>query len=215
MTNFTVNPVENRMNHKEIERWYRLKNLRKAIQAMILLSLVALVSGLAISRYTNETDANFGSSNVSEPGIKVEKFTYSSVGANQWDLEATSALVAESMDHVELRLPRIVYYGGDGGKIILKSEMGTLDKKSGIVNASGTVTINFKDLRFVTNDINYSQGLLLAQTAESIFMEGLDMKLSGKGLRLSVDKEEVIIEQEVKASLFNVRWVEPGKKLPM
>lgn len=203
------------MNHKEIERWYRLRNLMKATQALALVSVLALASGFAISRYMKETENNFKPSDVSEPGIKVEKFSYSSVGANQWDLEAASAMVAESMDHVELKFPKIVYYGGDGGKILVNAQIGTLDKKSGMIQAKGAVTINFRDFRFLTDDINYSQGALVAQSSDSIFMEGVDMKLSGKGLRLSVEKEEVIIEQDVKASLFNVKWVEPGKKLPM
>lgn len=187
----------------------------KATQALALASVLALVSGFAISKYMNETENNFKPSDVSEPGIKVEKFSYSSVGANQWDLEAASALVAESMDHVELKFPKIVYYGGDGGKILLNAQIGTLDKKSGMIKAKGAVTINFRDFRFLTDDINYSQGALVAQSSDAIYMEGVDMKLSGKGLRLSVDKEEVIIEQDVKASLYNVKWVEPGKKLPM
>lgn len=203
------------MNHKEIERWYRLKNLRKATQALVLASIIAVVTGFAVSRYTNQTENNFKPSDVSEPGIRVEKFTYSSMGANQWELEAASALVADSMDHVELKLPKIVYYGGDGAKIFLNAQFGTLDKKSGVVKAKGACTINYKDFRFLTNGINYSQGLLVAQTSDSIFMEGPDMKLSGKGLRMSVDKEEIVIEQDVKASLFNVKWIDAGKKLPM
>ncbi len=203
------------MNHKEIERWYRLKNLRKAIQALVLLSVIALVSGLALSRYANNDKNEFKTSNVSEPGIKVEKFTYSSVGSDQWELEAASASVNEKMDHVDLKLPRIVYYGGDGGKIILNAQYGNLDKKDGKVEARGSVSIKYQNFKFITDNVNYSQGLLEAQAADSILMEGDDLRLSGKGLRLFVDKEEIVIEQDVKASLFNVKWVTPGKKLPM
>ncbi len=209
------NIQDKRINHREIERWYRLKNMRKAIQALAFASIIAMISGFAISRYTSEPEPVFKPSNLSEPGIKVEKFSYSSVGAHQWDLEASSATVAEAMDHVELKLPRIVYYTGDGSKILLNADTGNLDKKAGTVTAKGGVTIKFNDFMFRTHDINYSQGTLEAQASESIFMEGADMKLSGKGLRLFVDKEEVIIEQDVKASLFNVKWVERGKKLPI
>ncbi len=203
------------MNHKEIERWYRLKNLRKAIQAMVLLSVIALVSGLALSRYANNDKNDFKTSNVSEPGIKVEKFTYSSVGSDQWDLEAASASVSEKMDHVDLKLPRIVYYGGDGGKIFLNAQYGNFDKKDGKVEVRGSVSIKYQNFKFTTDNAKYSQGLLEAQAADSILMEGDDIRLSGKGLRLFVDKEEIVIEQDVKASLFNVKWVSPGKKLPM
>lgn len=206
---------DHKMNHKEIERWYRIKNLRKATQALILMSILALISGFAISKYAGESDNNFKTTNVSSSGIKVEKFTYSSVGANQWDLEAESALVAQSMDHVELKSPKIVYHGGGGGTVFLNADSGELNKKSGSIKARGAVTINYKDFKFFTDDINYSQGALVAHTADPIFLEGSDMKLSGRGLRLSLDREEIIIEQDVKASLFNVKWVEPGKRLPM
>lgn len=203
------------MNHKEIERWYRLRNLRKAIQAVVLLSLIALVTGLAVSRYANNEKNEFKTSSVSEPGIKVEKFTYSSVGSDQWDLEATSASVSEKMDYVDLKLPRVVYYGGAGGKIYLNAQSGNLDKKDGKVEARGSVSIKYQNFKFLTDNVKYSQGLLEAQAPESILMEGDDMRLSGKGLRLFVDKEEIVIEQDVKASLFNVKWVSPGNKLPM
>lgn len=205
----------NRMNHKEIERWYRLKNLRKAIQALVLISVIALVSGLAVSRYTDDGKNEFKSSIVSDSGVKVEKFTYSSVGADQWDLDAASASVTDKMDHVELELPRIVYYGGSGGKIHLSAQTGNLDKKDGRVEARGTVSIKYKDFKFISDNVIYSKGLLEAYASDSILMEGDDLKLTGKGLKLSVDKEEIVIEQDVKASLFNVKWAEPGKKLPM
>ena len=150
------------MNHKEIERWYRLQNLRKAVQVLILASVIALVCGLALSKYTNDGKNEFKASNVSDPGIKVEKFTYSSVGADQWDLEAQSASVSEKMDSVELKSPKVVYYGGDGGKIYMNAQVGKLEKKDGKVEAKGAVSIKYKDFRFLTENVKYSQGLLEA-----------------------------------------------------
>ena len=97
----------------------------------------------------------------------------------------------------------------------MTAQTGDLDKKTGFVNAKGAVKINYKDFEFTSSNVNYSEGSLQAATSDPVSLNGDNLKLTGKGLKLSVEKEEVQIEQEIKASLFNVKLIDPGRKLPM
>jgi len=203
------------MDHKHIERHYRLKNLKRASQIFVLGALILLVSGLAASRFVRQHQGDFQTSEVSGNGSNIENFTYSATGSHRWDLQAASAQVSDTLDSVKLTLPKVIYQGGFGGTIYLAAQSGNLDKKTGFVSAKGTVKISYKDFEFISRDVDYSDGSLEAATTAPVSLTGGDLKLTGKGLKLSVEKEEVLIEQEVKASLFNVKLIEPGRKLPM
>ncbi|MGC8602086.1 MAG: LPS export ABC transporter periplasmic protein LptC [Desulfomonilaceae bacterium] len=203
------------MDHKHIERYYRLKNLKRASQILVLAALLMLVSGLAASRLVlNRTD-DFGVSQVSKNGSSIDNFTFSVPGFPHWDLQAASAQISDTLDNVKLTLPKVVYYGGLGGAIYLAAESGNLDKKTGFVSVKGDVKIRYKNFEFASNNVDYSEGSLQASTSSPVSLNGGDLKLTGKGLKLSVEKEEILIEHEVRASLFNVKWVGPGRKLPM
>jgi LPS export ABC transporter protein LptC len=203
------------MDHKHIERHYRLKNLKRASQIFVLGALILLVSGLAASRFVRQHQGDFQTSEVSGNGSNIENFTYSATGSHRWDLQAANAQVSDTLDSVKLTLPKVIYQGGLGGTIYLAAQSGNLDKKTGFVSAKGTVKISYKDFEFISRDVDYSDGSLEAATKAPVSLIGSDLKLTGKGLKLSVEKEEVLIEQEVKASLFNVKLIEPGRKLPM
>lgn len=203
------------MDHKHIERHFRLKNLKRASQIVVLGALILLVSGLAASRLIRDKNEDFRSSPVSAKGSRIENFTYSASGSHRWDLQAANAQVSDTLDSVKLTLPNVVYYGGFGGAIYLTAQSGNLDKKTGFINAKGGVKIRYKDFEFSSNDVNYSEGSLQAATSSPVSLNGGNLKLTGKGLKLSVEKEEILIEQEVKASLFDVKWIDPGRKLPM
>lgn len=203
------------MNHKELERWYRLKNIKKASQVLVVTAVLLFVSGLAASRYLGEPHENFVGTVGSDSGSKLENFTYSSPGAHPWELAASTALVSDSLDRVALTKPSVVYHGGKGGKIYLSAESGTLDRKSNNVSAEGHVKIAYKDYKFTTGKINYSHESRQADSSAPVSLEGGGIVLTGKGLRLSVEKEEIEIKHDVKARLFNVKRVEPEHRLPM
>jgi LPS export ABC transporter protein LptC len=200
------------MNHKEIERWHRLRNVKRAAQVLVVVALAVVVSGYAVSRIFPDAEDNF----VSEPidpknDMRIEKISYCSPGVHPWELEAATVMGTSSLDKVTLIKPRVVYHGGRGGKIILTADTGNLDKQSNNVLAKGNVTIRYDNLVFTTGDINYSQERRTAETDSPVCLEGVDFHLEGKGMKMSVQDEEIIIEKDVKARLLNVRWSEPNK----
>ncbi len=203
------------MNHKEIERWHRLRNIKKAFQILVLVCGALLISGVAASIFITPSASPLEPSSTSNTGIEIVNFSYSSPGPQQWELHAPSALVSEALDAVELKEPKVVYHDRSGASVELVSSTGRFDRKNLTVTASGDVTMRYKDYVFRSPEIRYSHEKLRAETSAPVAFEGPELKLTGKGLTLSLDSEEIVIEEDVHAQLFNVSWVKPNGRLPM
>jgi LPS export ABC transporter protein LptC len=203
------------MNHKEIERWYRLRNLKKVSQLLIVFAVVLLVAGFLVSRWSPSDLGLARFPSTSEAGITIENFSYSSPGTHPWELEASRAVASEALDSVTLTAPKVVYHGGTGTDIHLSAGTGTLDKNNSNVSMKDDVRIQFKGFLFKTDDIAYSHNIREAETSSQVSLEGDDLRLTGKGLKVLVEKEEIVVEDDVRAQLYNIKWVEPGRKLPL
>ncbi len=203
------------MNHKEIERWHRLRNIKRASQLLVVVALVLVACGYLVSRVVRPSTDMPDAPGPADGGVRIDNFSYSSPGAHPWELQAATAMVSDSLDRVVLKGPRVIYQGGAGGKIFLTAKSGRLDRKTRNVSAQGDVTIEYDDFLFSTGEIDYSHEKLLAETSAPVSLESGDLRLTGKGLKVSVEREEVVIEDDVRARLFNVKWVEPNGRLPM
>ncbi len=202
------------MNHKELERWYRLRNIKRASQFMILLCSV-LVAGYVAYDWLRSNPSQFDTSIPSDAGIRIKNFSYSAPGPRPWELHAPSAMVSESLDEVTLQQPQVIYHGGEGGKILLASQTGSLHRKALSVTARGDVTLKYKDYVFRSDEMNYSHEKLSAATSTPVSFQAPDLSLTGTGMTVSLENEEIVIENDVKAKLFNLRWVESKGRLPM
>jgi len=203
------------MNHVEIERWYRLRNIKKASQVIILVSVCSLLGGFAVSGYLKKSMQERGESPVGGSKMRIQNFVYSSPGTRPWELRAIDALIADSMDKIRLADPTVVYEGGKGGKIYLSAKTGELDKKNSSISGQGLVTIRYQDLKFTTATIDYSEEKMSAETSSPVSLEGGDLSLTGKGLKVSVQDEEIVVQSNVRARLYDVKWVGPGQRLPI
>ena len=203
------------MDQKEIERWYRLRNLKRASQFLVIVAVVLLLSGYGLSRYFSQRPPEFQMPQNAQHGICIEHFAFSCPGAHPWELEASKARVSDSLDRVTLKDLKVTYRGGEGAAITLSAKSGKLDRNNRNVSAKGDVTVRYEDFLFKTSDIRYSQEDGLAETSSPVTFRGGSMMLDGIGLKVLVRKEEIRVERDVRAVLFNVKWVEPGRKLPM
>lgn len=204
------------MHHKELERWYRLRNIKMAAQVLIVMSMVFAGGAYLVARFWSAAEEKMWPDPPHTAGIRIENFSYSSPGAHPWELRAHGAEVSEGFDVVKLWQPNVTYKGGHGGEITLHSRSGELDKKNRSFSARGAVTIRYQNFVFVTEHIEYSHEQLRAETSSTVSLtSGEDMVLTGKGLKVSVEQEEMIIEEDVKATLFKVNWVNTRGKLPL
>lgn len=203
------------MHDKEIERWYRLRNLQKATQFLMVVAVGVMISGFLASRFLRNDRDDFVPPVDSAAGMLMENFSYSAPGAHPWKLEARSASISEGLDKVGLTGPQVTYLGKEGDDIILRAQTGQLDRTRRNFSAAGDVTIKYRDFLFTTSEIQYSEQESLASTDAPVSVKGPDLSLSGKGLRLWVKSREVSIENNVHAILYNVKLVRHGQKLPM
>jgi LPS export ABC transporter protein LptC len=173
-----------------------------------------VVSGYAISTWiTPQTPPS--AYIPTHAGIRIENFSYSAPGPRPWELYAPSAEVSESLDEVILRQPHVIYHGGEGGRISLSSQTGSLNRKTLSVAARGDVTLKYKDYVFHSSEMNYSHEKLSADTSTPVSFDAPDLSLTGRGLSVSLKNEEIVIENDVKAKLFNLRFVENKGGPPM
>jgi LPS export ABC transporter protein LptC len=199
------------MNHKEIERWYRLKKIQKASQVIVIVAIFLLAGGYAASKWFQEPAESFPT----KPAVsdmRIENFSYSSPGIHPWELRARSASVSQDMDNVDLVKPQVKYRGGQGGDIFLTAEKGKLDKNSRKVTAQGNVIVAYNDLSFTTGQIDYLDDKKIAESPAPVALDGGDLQVTGKGLTVAVGAEEMVIEHDVKASISNVRIFGEKKK---
>lgn len=202
------------MRHRELERWYRLKNLQKTAQFLVVVMIALLIGGYAVSRIWRSDRDTFKIPTEVQSGSRIEKFSVAVPGTNPWQLKASSATVTDDMNVVALTGPTVVYQGGKGGTILLSADSGQWNRKSGNVHAHGNVVIRYQDMTFATGEIAYSQDKKQAETDAAVTMDGGGTRITGKGLRLSIPDEEIVIEHDVKARLSDVKWASNGSKLP-
>jgi LPS export ABC transporter protein LptC len=203
------------MNHKEIERWYRRKNIMAACQVLAVVAVVLVCASYVVSRVWSDNRDDYVSAPKKGEGMRMEHFSYSSAGAHPWDLRAESAVADGPMNRVSLVQPAVTYPGGRGGTIFLNSYEGELDKEKQQVTARGAVAIRYRDFLFSTDEVHYLHEKLVADTSAPVSVEATDLRVTGTGLTLSIKDEEASLEDNVKTQIFNVRWVGSNGKLPM
>ncbi len=199
------------MNHKEIERWYRLKKIQKASQVIVIVATLLFAGGYAASKLFPGPAETF-SPRPADSDMRIENFSYSAPGVHPWELRAKSATVSQALDNVDLLNPQVSYRGGRGGEIFLTAETGKLDKSSRKVTAQGNVKVAYNDLSFTTGQIDYLDDKKVAETPSIVSIDGGDLKVTGKGLKLSIEAEEMLIEHDVKAAISNVQIFGHKKK---
>lgn len=203
------------MNHAEIERWYRLRNIKKASQVIIMGAVLSLLGGFGLTQYLKGASNTALDQAAKNGQIRIENFVYSSPGVRPWSLKAANAVVSHTSTKIRLTNPTVIYEGGKGGKIYLTAKTGELDKSTSRISGQGLVTIHYKDMKFTTGKIDYFDERMRAETSSQVCLETSGLSLTGTGLSLSLPQEEIVIENNVRARLYDVKWVGAGQRLPI
>lgn len=202
------------MNHKEIERWYRLRYLKKAALYLIVGSLVVM-TGAGVAHFFLVEDRPKAPAPIAEKGMGAKRFHYSVPGANPWEIEATAADMDRELNHLRLRGPKVRYKLDDGGVISLSARSGSWNKIDREVTASGDVSITFDQYRLNVDRAKYSEQSRTIQSPESVTVRAPNFELSGTGLTVCVDKKEFRVEHNVRTRLSNFSLTGRDGRLPM
>ncbi len=203
------------MNHKEIERWYRLRNLKRAAQILVLASVALLIAGYAISRVLTERHPVINDTPTSSDELRVENFSYSHRGAYPVELNARVGLLPASLDKGKLSFLSVTARSKDGKKLTLTAEKGEFDKKKELVTASGNVKVQYEDLVLTTDQVSYSMDKGKVWTESAVKLTGRQFHLEGGGLTLWVESEKFSLENEVQVTFYGRNWkLSQGKPAP-
>ncbi|MBI5569831.1 MAG: LPS export ABC transporter periplasmic protein LptC [Desulfomonile tiedjei] len=200
------------MNHKEIERWYRLRNIVKACKVLVVVSVALCLIWLVVPGFP-KPKPDFSRPDPTA-GMRIEHFSYSAPGPRPWELRADAAVVSQSLDRVQLTRPTVLYPVGAGREFVLKAKTGELDKNSQQVTARGDVSVKYGDFLFKTDELRYSGKTKTAETSSLVTLNGPDLHATGKGLTCPIDENEIVIHQDVRCTIFNVKWMGSGGGLP-
>ncbi|MEW6351509.1 MAG: LPS export ABC transporter periplasmic protein LptC [Thermodesulfobacteriota bacterium] len=205
------------MKYRELERWHRLNLIKKALQVLVIAAAVASVAVfLAGKIWTSPPETIVAPPEPTrDDGMTIRGFQYSSPGPNPWELKAESATVSEALDKIVLVKPQVVYHGANGEGISLSADRGDLDRDKGDYSMRGNVVVRHGDFVYETDAMEYSDKSRQAKTSSPISLKGPDILVTGTGLTVDVDRQELVIEKDVKSTLFNVKWVDPGERLPL
>lgn len=122
-------------------------------------------------------------------------------------MKASVAIVPASLDSVVLNEPSVTVTAKDGKKVILTAQKGKLERTDGYVSASGRVTVRYGDLILKTGEIAYSDSKRMVWTDSTVSVEGRSFHFEGKGLKVLLETEELIIERDIQATLFGSKWL--------
>jgi LPS export ABC transporter protein LptC len=203
------------MHDRHIERWRRLKAVKSASVVFAGALVVVCAVALAVSRMAGTGEELPNISSNPDERLRVRNFAYSSPGAHPWELTALSAAASEGLDKVKVEAPRVVYFGADGRDVTLTARLGEVDRKTGNVLAEGDVTVGYGDFTFKTSHLKFNQKEGAASTTSAVSLRGDSLLLTGKSMKLTLEPQQVVVEEDVEAKLYNVKWTEPGRKLPL
>ncbi len=203
------------MNHKEIERWYRLQNLKKTAQILVAVSILVLAVGLIASRFLPSPSPSTNIVSEMDAGSRIGKFSFSVPGPHPFEVVANGAVVSKSLDKVVLEEPRVTYHPQDGEEVVLTAEIGELNRTTQSYSVKGNVDIKYGAFQVQATDMEYSHEKRLASTSSPFSMKGKDLIIKGTGLKLWMEKEEAHIERDVEAWLFNVKLFERKGNAPL
>ncbi len=205
------------MKYKELERWHRLNLIKKALQVLVVVAAVTCASVFLVNKLWAPPPVTIEPPPApsKDDGITIRGFQYSSPGPSPWELKAESATVSEKLDRIVLIKPRIVYHGANGEPISLSADNGDLDRDKADYAVKGNVVVRFRAFVYETDSLVYSDKSRQARTSAPVSLKGPDILVTGTGLTVDVDREELVIEKDVKSTLSNVKWVGPGERLPL
>lgn len=194
------------MNHKEIERWYRLRNLKRAAQLLVLASVAMLIAGYAISRVLIERNPVTEDTPTSSDDLRVENFSYSHRGAYPVELKARVGVLPATLDKGKLSYLTVTVKSKEGKKLILTADEGEFYKKRELVTASGNVKVQYEDLVLTADKISYAMDQGKVWTDSAVTLTGRQFDLEGGRLALWVESEKFTLEDGVQVTFSAKNW---------
>ncbi|HNY48992.1 MAG TPA: LPS export ABC transporter periplasmic protein LptC [Smithella sp.] len=136
--------------------------------------------------------------------LKIKGFAFTEVGATKtkWEVQAETATYDKKQNLAVLEVVQIKLTTSDGKVFVMNADQGVIATDKKFIEIKGHVTlVSDNGYRFYTDYLNYRDAEKKIFTDAPITMENRNIKVTGKGLRLHVDKGEMNIPSAVKATI--------------
>jgi len=184
---------------------FEMKWRKKKI--IISTALIAVASIIAIVVYVQSNDnksKNLIKALQESADLKIKGFTYTEVGKakDKWEVKAETATYDKKQNLAVLERVQIKLTTVDGRIFVMNADKGRIitDKKDIEINGN-VVMISDNGYRFYADYLNYNDAEKKIFTEAPVTMENKEMKVTGKGMTLYINKGELNIPSTVKAKL--------------
>lgn len=174
------------------------------ISSIIVVSMVALIAVVAIVRVNVNKPKNLLKAFQDSVDLQIKGFVYTEVGEAKakWEVKAETATYNKKQNLVVLEMAQIKLTTSDGKVFEMSADKGQMFTEKKNIEIKGNVVIKSDEGdRFSTDYLSYNNAEKRFYTDAPVTMENKRMKVTGKGLSLSMNKGELNIPSLVKARI--------------
>ncbi len=134
--------------------------------------------------------------------LKQIQYTETRDGRRSWSLVADSA--AHNLGEGSARIDniRMTFFDDKLGDLRLQADHGTLATEAREVSAFGQVKVsNPRGYAFFTDKLTYRETDRMIRSDDVVRIESPAIQISGRGLRLNVDKRSLVVLSDVRAEI--------------
>ncbi|MCE5212827.1 MAG: LPS export ABC transporter periplasmic protein LptC [Deltaproteobacteria bacterium] len=174
------------------------------ISSIIVASIVLLIAVAAIIKINVNKPKNLLKELQNSVDLQIKGFVYTEVGENnaKYEVKAETATYDKKQNLAVLDKIQITLTTSEGKIYVIKADQGQMltDKKN--IEIKGHVVIHSEEgYVFTTDYLKYNDAEKKFYTDAPVAMEGKKMKITGKGLTLFMNKNELKIPSRVRATI--------------
>ncbi len=171
---------------------------------LIIISLVVLIYVSATLKGKVKKQENLVKELQNSIDLQIKDFVYTEVGAAQskWEVKAETATYDKDRKLAVLERVRMKLVTSDGQVYVMNADQGQIMTEEKNVEIKGHVMITSdKGDKFSTDYIRYDDAGKKFYTDAPVTMENKRMKITGKGLIIFMNKEQLTIPAMVQARI--------------
>ena len=187
----------------------------KRIKIAILISIAFIVGIVTISLWANykgrkpAEEAKLPRIALEGASSRLEKirFVEEKQGRKSWELEANAMQQYQDQNVMVLEDIRLTFFNKDGRTFILTGRQGKVYQDTKNMELQGDVVVTSSDgYRLKTNSVAYDHQGRRIETADPIELDGEQLSLKGRGMRVDMEAQTVRVFHDVRT-----QW-KAGKK---
>jgi LPS export ABC transporter protein LptC len=182
--------------------------MRKA--KIVILIAILLIGGLVLIRlWVNLREREASGEKEIVPAISIEgadmrlekiRFVEDKEGRRTWELEAKLIRQYQDQNTMVLEDVTVTFYTKEGHSFVISGRKGTVHQDSKNIELVGDVQVTSSDGYLLkTHSITYDHAERKASTSDPVEIEGKEIQLVGKGMRVDVEAKVITVLHQVKA----------------